>query len=40
MSAIPTGYRAGKSWKGIDPTVVPSDAKGFDFANTANAASR
>ncbi|MFF8381935.1 hypothetical protein ACF07V_38250, partial [Streptomyces sp. NPDC015661] len=39
VSAVPTGYRVGKSWKDIDPTVVPSDAKGFDFANTTNAAS-
>lgn len=39
VSAVPTGYRAGKSWKDIDPTVVPSDAKGFAFSNTTNAAS-
>ncbi|MFF0473134.1 DNRLRE domain-containing protein, partial [Streptomyces sp. NPDC004284] len=39
VSAVPTGYRAGKSWKDIDPTVVPSGARGFAFANTTNAAS-
>ncbi|MFC9588684.1 DNRLRE domain-containing protein, partial [Streptomyces sp. NPDC056944] len=39
VSAVPTGYRVGKSWKDIDPTVVPSDAKGFAFSNTTNAAS-
>ncbi|MGW1123082.1 DNRLRE domain-containing protein, partial [Streptomyces tanashiensis] len=38
VSAVPTGYRAGKSWKDVDPTVVPSDAEGFAFANTTNAA--
>jgi hypothetical protein len=39
VSAVPTGYRVGKSWKDIDPTVRATDAKGFDFANTSNAAS-
>ncbi len=39
VSAVPTGYRAGKSWKDIDPTVVPSAADGFAFSNTTNAAS-
>lgn len=39
VSAVPTGYRAGKSWKDIDPTVTPTGAKGYDFANTTNAAS-
>lgn len=39
VSAVPTGYRAGKSWKDIDPAVVPSDAEGFAFSNTTNAAS-
>ncbi|MEV6249756.1 sugar-binding protein, partial [Streptomyces sp. NPDC051742] len=38
VSAVPTGYRAGKSWKDIDPTVVTSDAEGFAFSNTTNAA--
>ncbi|MFF0072528.1 DNRLRE domain-containing protein [Streptomyces sp. NPDC005494] len=38
VSATPTGYRAGKSWKDIDPTVTPTGSKGFDFANTTNAA--
>ena len=39
VSAVPTGYRSGKSWKDIDPTVTPTGTKGFDFANTTNAAS-
>lgn len=39
VSATPTGYRAGKSWKDIDPTVTPTDTEGFEFANTTNAAS-
>ncbi|MER7537820.1 DNRLRE domain-containing protein [Streptomyces sp. NPDC097704] len=39
VSAVPTGYRAGRSWKDIDPTVVPSGAEGFAFSNTTNAAS-
>ncbi|SED95492.1 RHS repeat-associated core domain-containing protein [Streptomyces sp. TLI_105] len=38
VSAVPTGYRAGRSWKDIDPTVAPSDAQGFAFSNTTNAA--
>ena len=39
VSAVPTGYRSGRSWKAIDPTVVPSEVAGFPFANTTNAAS-
>ncbi|WP_190156055.1 golvesin C-terminal-like domain-containing protein [Streptomyces litmocidini] len=39
VSAVPTGYRAGTSWKDVDPTVVPSGAEGFAFSNTTNAAS-
>ncbi|MCM1966355.1 DNRLRE domain-containing protein [Streptomyces sp. G1] len=39
VSAVPTGYRAGTSWKDIDPTVTTTDTKGFEFANTTNAAS-
>ncbi|MFJ7494648.1 DNRLRE domain-containing protein [Streptomyces sp. NPDC097727] len=39
VSAVPTGYRAGKSWKDIDPTVTPTGVKGFSFANTTNTAS-
>ncbi|MFV5997498.1 DNRLRE domain-containing protein [Streptomyces sp. NPDC056231] len=39
VSAVPTGYRAGKSWKDIDPTVTPTGTKGFEFANTTNTAS-
>nr|WP_319020246.1 DNRLRE domain-containing protein [Streptomyces peucetius] len=38
VSAVPTSYRAGKSWKAIDPTVRASEAAGFDFANTTNTA--
>ncbi|MEW2626097.1 DNRLRE domain-containing protein [Streptomyces sp. NPDC048106] len=37
VSAVPTSYRAGKSWKGIDPKVGRSSRKGFEFANTTNA---
>ncbi|WP_316959574.1 DNRLRE domain-containing protein, partial [Streptomyces sp. TRM68367] len=38
VSAVPTAYRAGKSWKDVDPTLTPARAKGFDFANTTNVA--
>ncbi|MFD6278456.1 DNRLRE domain-containing protein, partial [Streptomyces sp. NPDC060209] len=38
VSATPTGYRSGKSFKDIDPTVTETDAKGFALANTTNAA--
>ncbi|WP_446473716.1 golvesin C-terminal-like domain-containing protein [[Kitasatospora] papulosa] len=38
VSAVPTGYRAGTSWKDIDPTVTATGAKGFDYANTTNSA--
>ena len=38
MSAVPTGYRSGSSWKDIDPTVRPSGTAGFPCANTTNAA--
>ncbi|WP_079042109.1 DNRLRE domain-containing protein [Streptomyces aureus] len=38
VSAVPTAYRAGKSWKDIDPTVTPTDAEGFAFTNETNAA--
>nr|WP_326791311.1 DNRLRE domain-containing protein [Streptomyces sp. NBC_00841] len=38
VSVRPTAYRVGKSFKDIDPTVRPSDAKGFVLANTTNAA--
>ncbi|GAA3163752.1 hypothetical protein GCM10010451_09760 [Streptomyces virens] len=37
VSATPTAYRSGKSWKDIDPTVEESGRKGFEFANTSNA---
>ncbi|WP_328906790.1 golvesin C-terminal-like domain-containing protein [Streptomyces sp. NBC_00234] len=38
VSVEPTGYRSGKSFKNIDPTVTETDAKGFALANTTNAA--
>ncbi|MFE6281679.1 DNRLRE domain-containing protein [Streptomyces sp. NPDC057877] len=37
VSAAPTAYRSGKSWKDIDPTVRESGRKGFEFGNTSNA---
>ncbi|MEU3253536.1 hypothetical protein [Streptomyces sp. NPDC006997] len=37
VSATPTGYRSGKSWKDIDTTVRESDRRGFEFSNTSNA---
>ncbi|MET9515940.1 DNRLRE domain-containing protein [Streptomyces sp. NPDC002994] len=36
LSAVPVSYKAGKSWKPIDTSVRATDAKDFDFANTAN----
>lgn len=36
LSAAPTSYKSGTSWKPIDTTVRESGAKGFEFANTAN----
>jgi hypothetical protein len=36
LAAVPTNYRSGISWLPIDATVRSSQAKGFDFANTAN----
>ncbi|XCW01068.1 DNRLRE domain-containing protein [Streptomyces sp. HUAS MG47] len=38
VSAVPTGYRSGASWKDIDPTVTPGGTAGFPFVNTTNAA--
>ncbi|MGW5778820.1 hypothetical protein, partial [Streptomyces sp. NPDC003863] len=38
VSALPTGYRAGRSWKDIDPTVTPGKAADFPFTNTTNVA--
>ncbi|MEU6879173.1 DNRLRE domain-containing protein [Streptomyces sp. NPDC046712] len=38
VSAAPTAYRSGKSWKDVDLGVTASDRKGFEFANTTNAA--
>ncbi|MFF0558225.1 DNRLRE domain-containing protein [Streptomyces sp. NPDC004266] len=36
LSTAPTAYRAGTTWKDIDPTVRPARTAGFDFANTTN----
>lgn len=40
LSAVPTSYRSGDgkkaAWKPIDTAVHATDAKGFEFANTAN----
>jgi hypothetical protein len=36
LSAAPTSYKSGKSWKSIDTTVRETRVKGFDFANTTN----
>jgi RHS repeat-associated protein len=36
VSAVPTAYRAGKSWKDIDPAVTSTGREGFEFANTTN----
>ncbi|MFF3603801.1 DNRLRE domain-containing protein [Streptomyces sp. NPDC002463] len=38
VSAVPTAYRAGKSWQDIDPTVRATADGGFAFGNTTNAA--
>ncbi|MEU1893675.1 DNRLRE domain-containing protein [Streptomyces pristinaespiralis] len=38
VSAVPTHYEAGKAWQAIDPTVKPTDRKGFTLANTTNVA--
>ncbi|MEV3992516.1 DNRLRE domain-containing protein, partial [Streptomyces sp. NPDC049837] len=38
VSAVPTAYRAGKSWKDLDPAITPTDRAGFAFANTTNVA--
>ncbi|MFF4172991.1 DNRLRE domain-containing protein [Streptomyces sp. NPDC001744] len=37
LTARPTSYRSGNSWKPVDTTVRATRDKGFDFANTANA---
>ncbi|MGI5380313.1 DNRLRE domain-containing protein [Streptomyces sp. CA-251387] len=37
VSAMPTAYRAGKSWHDIDVRVKESGRAGFEFANTSNA---
>ncbi|MFI1656028.1 DNRLRE domain-containing protein [Streptomyces sp. NPDC020472] len=36
LTAVPTSYRSGKSWKPVETTVRATQDKGFDFANTAN----
>ncbi|MEU5216492.1 DNRLRE domain-containing protein [Streptomyces sp. NPDC020807] len=36
LTAVPTSYRSGASWKPVDTTVRATRDKGFDFANTAN----
>ncbi|MGR4880792.1 DNRLRE domain-containing protein [Streptomyces sp. LARHCF249] len=36
LTAVPTAYRSGNSWKPIDTTVRATGDKGFDFANTEN----
>ncbi|WOX26456.1 DNRLRE domain-containing protein [Streptomyces solicathayae] len=38
VSAVPTGYREGKSWKSIDTGVSATDRQGYAFANTTNTA--
>ncbi|MFB7608636.1 golvesin C-terminal-like domain-containing protein [Streptomyces gardneri] len=38
VSAEPTAYRSGKSWKDIDPTVTAAGSGGFAFTNTTNVA--
>jgi RHS repeat-associated protein len=37
VSAVPTAYRSGKSWKDIAPKVTKTSRAGFEFANTTNA---
>lgn len=37
LTAVPTSYRSGSSWKPVETTVRATRDKGFDFANTANA---
>ncbi|MBB4981519.1 RHS repeat-associated protein [Streptomyces sp. SFB5A] len=36
LTAVPTAYRSGKSWKPVETTVRATRDMGFDFANTAN----
>ncbi|MFE0422838.1 DNRLRE domain-containing protein [Streptomyces sp. NPDC058953] len=36
LSASPSAYRSGASWKPVDTTVKATKDKGFAFANTAN----
>ncbi|WP_449657717.1 golvesin C-terminal-like domain-containing protein [Streptomyces acidicola] len=36
VSATPTSYRSGKSWKTIDAGVEKADKTGYAFANTTN----
>ncbi|WP_373294539.1 golvesin C-terminal-like domain-containing protein [Streptomyces albiflavescens] len=39
VSAVPTAYRAGKSWRDIETRVEKSGRDGFEFSNTTNATS-
>ncbi|MGA5870465.1 DNRLRE domain-containing protein [Streptomyces cinereoruber] len=36
LTAVPTSYRSGGSWKPVETTVRATGDKGFDFANTTN----
>ncbi|MFD3531264.1 DNRLRE domain-containing protein [Streptomyces sp. NPDC058664] len=36
LTAVPTSYRSGNSWKPVETTVRATRDKGFGFANTAN----
>ncbi|MEU4731229.1 DNRLRE domain-containing protein [Streptomyces sp. NPDC023588] len=36
LTAVPTSYRSGESWKPVETSVRATQDKGFDFANTAN----
>ncbi|MBB4156172.1 RHS repeat-associated protein [Streptomyces cinereoruber] len=36
LTAVPTSYRSGTSWKPVETTVRATGDKGFDFANTTN----
>lgn len=36
LSAQPLAYKAGKTWKSIDPQLKTTEAEGFEFANTTN----
>ncbi|MFK3729245.1 DNRLRE domain-containing protein [Streptomyces sp. NPDC088090] len=36
LTAVPTAYRSGASWKPVETAVRATRDKGFDFANTTN----